>query len=291
MYLSAILSLPTASVLLFLFSISNTEISLRDLAPINKFITVLAISLLGVSCVNPKTQDAVSFADPFVGTGFHGHTYPGATAPFGMVQLSPDTRNKTWDGSSGYHSSDSTILGFSHTHLSGTGCADLGDFLFLPFVGKDIPECLPFSHDDEMASPGYYKVAFPDAGVTAELTATTRTGAHRYSFSGEGERHILVDGAYNIGEVRPDGIFLQPEGNTVLLGGRHVNGWAPDRHIFFYARFSEPFSSANPLDGDRILLTFPESVSQVSVFVGLSQVDAAGAKGNLDAEVGGKDSP
>ncbi len=259
------------------------------MAPINKFITVLAISLLGVSCVNPKTQDAVSFADPFVGTGFHGHTYPGATAPFGMVQLSPDTRNKTWDGSSGYHSSDSTILGFSHTHLSGTGCADLGDFLFLPFVGKDIPECLPFSHDDEMASPGYYKVAFPDAGVTAELTATTRAGAHRYSFSGEGERHILVDGAYNIGEVRPDGIFLQPEGNTVLLGGRHVSGWAPDRHIFFYARFSEPFSSSNPLDGDRILLTFPESVSQVSVFVGLSQVDAAGAKGNLEAEVGGKD--
>ena len=150
-------------------------------------IAIVAVAALAVSCAGGSSSDPVTFADPFVGTGFHGHTYPGATTPFGMVQLSPDTRNKTWDGCSGYHYSDSTILGFSHTHLSGTGCADLGDFLFLPFTGKDIPESLPFSHKDEVASPGYYKVAFPGAGVTVELTATTRTGIHRYSFKGQGE--------------------------------------------------------------------------------------------------------
>ena len=206
-----------------------------------------------------------------------------------MVQLSPDTRNRTWDGSSGYHYSDPTILGFSHTHLSGTGCADLGDFLFLPFIGENIPENLPFSHDDEEASPGYYKVVFPDAGITAELTATTRTGVHRYSFKGEGERHILIDAAYNIGDTHPDGIFMDVEGDSVVKGGRHVSGWSPDRQIYFNAAFSVPFSSAEKLEGDRMLLTFPETTGEVVVSVGLSQVDTEGAARNLAAEVGDKD--
>ena len=206
-----------------------------------------------------------------------------------MVQLSPDTRNRTWDGSSGYHYSDPAILGFSHTHLSGTGCADLGDFLFLPFIGENIPENLPFSHDNEEASPGYYKVVFPDAGITAELTATTRTGVHRYTFKGKGERHILIDAAYNIGDTHPDGIFMNVEGDSIVKGGRHVSGWAPDRQIYFNAAFSVPFSSAEKLEGDRMLLTFPETTGEVVVSVGLSQVDADGAARNLAAEVGEKD--
>ena len=209
--------------------------------------------------------------------------------PFGMVQLSPDTRNTTWDGCSGYHYSDTTIMGFSHTHISGTGCADLGDFLFLPFMGTEIPENLPFSHNDEKASPGYYRVVFTDAGITAELTATTRTGVHRYSFKGEGERHILVDGAHNIGETNPDGIFLETENDRILKGGRHVSGWAPDRYIYFYASFSVPFSSAETLDGNRVLLTFPEGTKSVTVSVGISQVDVEGAARNLEAEVADKD--
>ncbi len=255
----------------------------------SKHILWAFFAILAISCSKDLAVDPISFADPFVGTGFHGHTYPGATTPFGMVQLSPDTRNKTWDGCSGYHYSDSTILGFSHTHLSGTGCADLGDFLFRPFIGDDIPESLPFSHKDEMATPGYYKVVFPEAGVTAELTATTRTGVHRYSFKGQGERHLLVDAAYNIGETKPDQIFLEPLGDTGLKGGRHVTGWAPDRYIFFNAVFSVPFSSAKPLEVDRILLTFPESATEITVSVGLSQVDTDGAAKNLEAEVGDKD--
>ncbi len=206
-----------------------------------------------------------------------------------MVQLSPDTRNRTWDGCSGYHYSDASILGFSHTHICGTGCADLGDFLFLPFIGKDIPISLPFSHDDETACPGYYKVDFPKAGLTVELTATTRAGVHRYTFKGEGERHILIDAAYNIGETHPDRIFMDMEGDSVVKGGRHVSGWAPDRQIYFNAVFSVPFSSAEKLEGDRMLLTFPETTKEMTVSVGLSQVDTDGAARNLATEVGDKD--
>ena len=257
--------------------------------PIRELLILTALAALAPACARLSAPDPVSCADPFVGTGFHGHTYPGATAPFGMVQLSPDTRNTTWDGSSGYHQSDSVILGFSHTHLSGTGCQDLGDFLFLPFIGKDIPGSLPFSHEDEMASPGYYRVDFPVLGISAELTASPRVGIHRYSFEGEGERHILVDAFHNIGELHPDMIFLERVGDSELRGGRRVKGWAPERYIFFHARFSEPFSSAETLEGDRVLLTFPEGTRTVEVSVGLSQVDADGALINLEAEAGGKD--
>ena len=285
MYLSALFPQKGSHFIYFCYSTYNAEI----VTSFCKLTLCVALAAFAVSCGHISNSGIVSNADPFVGTGFHGHTYPGATTPFGMVQLSPDTRNKTWDGCSGYHYSDSTILGFSHTHISGTGCADLGDFLFLPFIGKDIPESLPFSHNDEKATPGYYKVSFPEAGITAELTATTRTGLHRYTFKGEGERHVLVDLAYNIGETHPDQIFFEAEGKSVLLGGRHVSGWAPDRYIFFYAQFSVPFSSSEPLEGDKVLLTFPESTNEMTISVGISQVGTAGAQKNLEAEVGTKD--
>ncbi len=126
-----------------------------------------------------------------IGTAEHGHVYPGATVPFGMVQLSPDTRDGTWDGCSGYHYSDTSILGFSHNHLTGTGCADLGNILLMPTVGelKLTPGAQPgegyrarFSHADETARPGYYSVLLPDYNVKVELTATARAGFHRYTF-------------------------------------------------------------------------------------------------------------
>ena len=245
------------------------------------------IALATASCSG--IPDPLAEADPFVGTGFHGHTYPGASAPFGMVQLSPDTRNMTWDGCSGYHQSDSTILGFSHTHISGTGCADLGDFLFLPYIGDVQPASLPFSHKNEKASPGYYRVSFPEYGITAELTATTRVGVHRYTFKGSGERHVLVDAAYNIGGTNPDNIVLETEGEHIIKGGRHVNGWAPDRYIFFSAAFSVPFISAEMLEGNRCLVTFPESVEAITIAVGLSGVDTEGAARNRESETGGMD--
>ena len=131
--------------------------------------------------------------------GGDGHTYPGATAPFGMVQLSPDTHNSGWEAASGYRDKDTTLIGFSHTHLSGTGGVDLGDFLFTPF-----PEPVPFSKQNETAAPGYYRVRVQD--ITVELTALPRTGCQRYTFQGEGERKLWVDLRYNIGDTHPDRI-------------------------------------------------------------------------------------
>ena len=203
----------------------------------------LLIALLLVTAVactqTPRTP--IDSVHVFNGTDFHGHTYPGATTPFGLVQLSPDTRTEGWDGCSGYHYSDDTILGFSHTHLSGTGCADLGDFLFTPGLGEVGP--LPFSHSDESASPGYYKVKFP-AGITAELTAAAHTGVHRYTFTGKGVPRILVDAVHCIGDgttaLESDVSALGPQ---QICGHRLVDGWSQGRDIFIDAFFSVPFEA------------------------------------------------
>ena len=251
--------------------------------------TVTAALLAVFSCTGEKTP--VESVDPFIGTGFHGHTYPGATSPGGMVQLSPDTRNRGWDGCGGYHYSDNTIMGFSHTHLSGTGCADLGDFLFTPAIGTVAVQDgaysvdpLPFEHKDEIASPGYYRVRFPKLGITAELTACPHTGIHRYTFSGEGERHVLIDMEYNIGDTHPHDIFLEAVGDTLVQGGRIVDGWTHDRHIYFSARFSEPFTDCNSEGGNRWLVTFPAEIEELTISVGLSSVGVDGAEHNRLSE-------
>jgi putative alpha-1,2-mannosidase len=138
-----------------------------------------------------------SYVNPFIGTGGHGHTFPGPTVPFGMVQLSPDTRLKGWDGCSGYHYSDKVIYGFSHTHLSGTGCSDYGDILLMPTVGK--PKfghkqySSAFKKENEKASAGYYTVFLEKPKVKVELTATTRTGLHKYTFPKSTSANIILD--------------------------------------------------------------------------------------------------
>src|SRR6185295_927865 len=149
------------------------------------------------------TKDFTHWVNPFIGTGGHGHTFPGATMPFGMVQLSPDTRTDNWDGSSGYHYSDDIIYGFSHTHLSGTGIPDYCDILFMPMVGS--PEfsakdgdrsangyASKFSHANEKAEPGYYSVKLDDDNILAEMTATKRVGFHRYTFPAHTDAHIKL---------------------------------------------------------------------------------------------------
>ena len=155
------------------------------------------LAAAGVACA--ESPDPLAYVDPFVGTGFHGHTYPGATTPYGMVQLSPDTRSGDWDACAGYSYEDTTLDGFSHTHLRGTGCADLADVLFRPTMRRAVtgegvyaPEPYRFSHDREHASCGYYAVTLPDEGIDVELTATPRTGVHRYRFHGEGDGEALV---------------------------------------------------------------------------------------------------
>ena len=163
----------------------------------NSKILILPLLLLFLGCTQTDTQtdfDPLNFVDPFIGTGFHGHTFPGATVPFGMVQLSPDTHILGWDASSGYHYEDSTIYGFSHTHLSGTGIGDMGDVLLLPYsnTNKIKPVGL-FNKKDESATPGYYKVHLKNYAITAELTSTKRVGLHRYSYKNSAERKVMFD--------------------------------------------------------------------------------------------------
>ena len=148
------------------------------------------MALLGCVACKFEQKQTIDFVDPFIGTGGHGHTYPGATVPHGAVQLSPDTRRGNWDACAGYHYSDSTLMGFSHTHLSGTGCIDLGDILIRPVVSQ-YP--IPFSHEEEIASPGYYAVNLPVENIYVELTATPHAGVHRYTFAPEAQQALLID--------------------------------------------------------------------------------------------------
>ena len=246
-------------------------------------LSLLASAALLVACQGGRTgADAVNV---FNGTGFHGHTYPGATTPFGLVQLSPDTRTYGWDGCSGYHYSDSVILGFSHTHLSGTGCADLGDFLFTPGVGR--AGSLPFRHRDETARPGYYKVVTP--GVTVELTATPHTGVHRYTFTGEGDRQILIDATHCIGDGnKAVEAWVRTDDMDKILGKRLVNGWVEGRECYLDARFSARFQAAFEVSPGKIMLIFPKELQQLTIWAGISFLSLENATANVEAESFGK---
>ena len=217
------------------------------------------------------------YVDPFIGTGGIAHCFPGATTPFGMVQLSPDTKNTGWDGCSGYRDCDSTIMGFSHTHLSGTGQTDFGDFLITPVLDK-----ISFAKEDETASPGYYSVKTDDFLI--ELTALPRTGCHRYTFYGDAERQLMIDLRHNIGQTQPSQFSFEAVSDQCVEGGRHVCGWAQDRWIFFSAGFSVPFTDCKALGEDRYLLTFPAQTKEITVCVSLSPTDAETARKNRMAE-------
>ena len=242
------------------------------------------VALSVAACVKPR----VSEVDPFIGTGFHGHTFPGATTPFGLVQLSPDTRTEDWDACSGYHYSDDAILGFSHTHLSGTGCADLGDFLFIPAVGDVVPEIdgkyeippLPFSHKNEVALPGYYKVSIPERGVDVTLTATAHTGAHQYTFTGKGKRQILINLVHGMGEPEIHEVSATQISDNEISGTKVQSWWIPRRGVYFNAKFSVPFEKFEKKGDTQVLLTFAEDVKDLTAYVGISMTDEAHAKTN-----------
>ncbi|MDE1150565.1 MAG: GH92 family glycosyl hydrolase [Azospirillaceae bacterium] len=261
-------------------------------------------------------EDLTRWVDPFIGTGGHGHTFPGATVPFGMVQLSPDTDNERWDSCSGYHQDDGTIMGFSHTHLSGTGVGDLLDVLVVPAVGPvlltpgdlDHPEGgyrARYDHADEHATPGYYRVLLKDSGIEAELTAAARAGLHRYHFpAGKDGAHLLIDFHHGMQDkhgvtTRVKDATLKLVGNDTLVGGRRVFQWADGRHIYFALKLSRPFAKAElysddkPVTGDGVAgtnlkcaLHFPDaSTAPLLVKVGVSAVDIDGALRNLDSDI------
>jgi len=255
--------------------------------------------------------------DPFIGTGGHGHTFPGATVPFGMVQLSPTTDNSRWDACSGYHRDDTTMLGFSHTHLSGTGVGDMFDVLVAPRSGPvllepgtvDRPQGSyrqHFDHADERASPGFYSVRLKESGVGAELTATARVGLHRYTFPvGAADPHLLIDLHYAMKNAGVTNAAIRVLAPDLIVGSRHVHSWADGRIIHFAMKLSRPCARAELFSNGRGLpkgstavrgadlkaaLHFPDAAERpLLVKVALSGVDTDGALRNLEAELPGWD--
>ena len=259
-----------------------------------------------------SSEDLTRFVKIAIGTGGHGHTYPGATVPFGMVQLSPDTYNDGWDWCSGYHYSDSSIMGFSHTHLSGTGASDMLDFLLMPGTGpaKTMPGLRQnpgegyrsrFSHEEEKAEPGYYSVRLRDYDIHAELSATERAGIHRYTFPKSDTSHFILDLVHAYGNAPVLWANLGIVGKDTITGGRSVKGWAPGREIYFAMQFSKPFASSEIVSEEKrmdanvrqakgtslkCLVHFETAEGEVIlVKTGISGVSAEGALKNLKAEI------
>ncbi|HZB46722.1 MAG TPA: glycoside hydrolase domain-containing protein, partial [Pyrinomonadaceae bacterium] len=249
------------------------------------------------------------YVDPFVGTGGHGHTFPGATRPFGMVQLSPDTRLTGWDGCSGYHYSDTIVYGFSHTHLSGTGISDYGDILLMPTAGEVFINALfegktergyasRFSHRNETAAPGYYSVKLDDENILVELTTTERVGLHRYTFpANAGAANVVLDLTHR-DKVLDSALTVVS--TTRIEGFRRSDAWARDQLVHFVAEFSQPFTSygiavndqfvqgAGEARGTHIKSFFRFDTSNrepLLVKVALSPVGVGGARRNLLAEL------
>lgn len=252
-------------------------------------------------------KEYTGYVNPFIGTGGHGHTHPGAMLPHGMIQPGPDTRIDGWDSCSGYYYEDSTINGFAHTRLSGTGCADFGDFLLMPTVGEQKVEYLgkesqqrpfasAFSHRNEYAEPGYYSVFLDTYGVKAELTATERAAMHRYTFPESKESGFILDMDYNIQQQTNQVMEVEAVNDTVLCGYKRSAYWAWQQDLYFYAVFSKPFTHTLYTDtieegGQQIpvckmLLRFDTAEDeQVMVRFSISSVDGEGARQNLLAEL------
>lgn len=280
-------------------------------------------------------QQPVDFVNPFTGTDHMGHTFPGATVPFGMVQLSPDTDTVPYSTGkgyipdvyaycAGYQYNDQTICGFSHTHFSGTGHSDLGDFLLMPTTGpmklnpgtKDNPESgyrSRYSHEKETASPGYYSVMLDDYNILAELTATERVGFHRYTYNNSGETNLVLDMSAGIYNYPGKNIwqFIRVENDTLITGYRQTRGWARTRYIYFAMVLSKPISSYGYENQEEIIYNgfyrkfnenenFPEMAGtnvkawfrfnmmageQLKVKMALSSVSTEGALKNLKAEI------
>lgn len=284
-----------------------------------------------------KTKtDYTKYVNPFIGTSKMGHVFPGATAPFGMVQLSPQTNfevmfqedggynKETYEYCAGYQYRDSTIIGFAHTNFSGTGHSDLGDLLIMPTVGELVLDPLKksngnkgfystFSHDNEEASPGYYKVDLESYNIKVELTASERVGFHQYTFPKSNDAHIILDMVYNIYHHDNKNVwtFIRVENDSTITGYRQTKGWARDKKVFFAAKFSKPFKSYGHKKYDRIIYdgfyrrfkqdeNFPEMAGkdlrayfnfnttegeQIKLKFALSNVSSAGALKNLEAEI------
>lgn len=247
----------------------------------------------------------------FIGTGGHGHTFPGATLPHGMVQLSPDTRLLGWDACSGYYYDDTSIMGFTHTHLSGTGIGDYGDILFMPVVGEkpliagtaenpDEGYRSRFSHEQESARPGYYQVLLQDDSINVELTATLRAGLHRYTYPKASDARLIVDMEPTIHGHQHPVTQIRVVNDSTIAGMKYTVGWAKHHYVYFYAVFSSPFdyklysgteyqsdSTSVTVNTAKAVMSFRNlpADGRVLAKVGISSVDEEGARLNVEAEI------
>ncbi|MCG6188917.1 GH92 family glycosyl hydrolase [Maribellus maritimus] len=310
------------------------------------FATIGTIVLFSCQKPNQKIQnqkenlpipDLAQFVNPMVGTKNMGHTYPGATTPFGMVQLSPETNiepysidgeynGETYRYCSGYQYDDHTIFGFAHTHFSGVGHSDLGDFLVMPTTGDLVLNPgevnnpgsgyhSQFSHETETAEPGYYKVHLEDYDIKAELTASDRVGFHQYSFPASEDAHIILDLVYNIYNYDEKNVwtFIRVENDSLVTGFRQTKGWARNRKVYFAMAFSKPFETYGHKKYDKLTYNgfyrrfeeeenFPEMAGRnirayfnfktqkdekIKIKFALSSVSTEGAIKNLRAEIPG----
>ncbi|OAD91856.1 glycosyl hydrolase family 92 [Aequorivita soesokkakensis] len=263
----------------------------------------LLFCLYSIFCFSQEknsSEKLISHVNPFIGTGGHGHTYPGATMPFGMIQLSPDTRLDGWDGCSGYHYSDEYIYGFSHTHLSGTGVSDYGDVLLMPTntvnfnngASEEKGYRAHFSHENETASPGFYKVLLDDTNIEVELTVSKRSGIHHYNFPKNSKQIVILDLEHRDKVLSSE---IKTISKTEISGHRHSDAWAKDQRLFYNIQFSRPYKNVTFLnektEGEKVKAAFEFDASEgneLEIKVAISAVDEAGAKKNLEAEIGNK---
>lgn len=279
----------------------------------NKLCMLLLASGIGLfSCAEQDLpKEYTDSVNVFIGTGGHGHTFPGATLPHGMVQLSPDTRLFGWDACSGYYYDDTSIMGFTHTHLSGTGIGDYGDILFMPVVGEkpliagtaenpDEGYRSRFSHEQESARPGYYQVLLQDDSINVELTATLRAGLHRYTYPKASDARLIVDMEPTIHGHQHPVTQIRVVNDSTIAGMKYTVGWAKRHYVYFYAVFSNPFdyklysgteyqSDSTSVTGNtaKAVMSFRNlpADGRVLAKVGISSVDEEGARLNVEAEI------
>ena len=250
----------------------------------------------------------VAYVDPYIGTGGHGHTFLGVTAPFGAVQIGPNNINKGWDWCSGYHYSDSIVIGFSHLHLNGTGCSDTGDILFMPYTGKARTQpgtqqdplsgyASYYSKDNERALPGYYEVLLKTHRTKVELTASDRVAFHRYTFPKDVEKHVMINLKDANGDDRPTDTYLEQINDTVIRGYRYSTGWSKKQQVYFSAVFSQPvhltlYHDSVQVAGNRLQgldvkgnVAVAPVVEELGVKVGISPVSMENAMDNIGQEI------
>ena len=280
----------------------------------NKYLIILSAILI-VSCAKKtetrtsKNENVSSYVDPFIGTGGHGHTYPGATVPFGMLQVSPVNGISEWDWCSGYHYSDDVAIGFSHLSLSGTGIGDLADILFMPVnkavdlstnpISRDsIPYKSSYSHKNEKATPGYYQVFLENHNVNVELTTSKRTAYHKYTFKEGDTQSVVINLGFAINWDKSIETFLKVEDEHTISGYRYSTGWAKNQKVFFVAKFSKPivnyklYADGNTTDKDLVkgiktstqLFFDGAKNKELLAKVALSSVSVENAKDNLDSK-------